>query len=332
MKELDMFLKGKLLAYNYEKYGGRSYSLARVLYGDDFYFIYSGDLDGVNIYKNSLDFLGIFDNKTDEIYLESNYYNILTESDYNQKLLDDVFKEMEDKVSYCYTEYIDKNKESIKESAKLIYNKYYSYKENVDYTLNKAKELYINDNFVEKIKLSNFPSEIKTIKGLSSYIRNGEEFINNLVIKIMTSDDIVRIGSNVSGISDIETTRANSVGFRLLENDRIKSIIQEIDDGILDDSKDLKKLRNINKVVKDNQSNIKNVIISIIYNNNELEFSYNFQSLLYMQLNSYHVESSKRIEFDRIFEDTRWGDNNKRILAIKTIKYRGKILYEDEEL
>lgn len=330
MESLDLFLKGSFRDYSYEKYD-HTYGLVSYTYASRFRLIYEGDITDTLDYYNTLKLIGIFDTVTHIIYVVSDYYNILYDkSSYEKRLISEVETNMSEIISEKYNKYILENAEQFKNEAYDIVNKFYVYNENLLTLKEKAENYFIHT--ADMNSSMNFSIEVKkSLKDICSFIVNETEYIQNIINNKLSSDKEYRVSSSYSGIPDIKCNIRQYIGFRLIECDKIKEIMKQIENGEYVDSSKFKKLRDIVNVQRIN-SNIKNVYILFKYKNKMLEITYPISDLSRLHMSEYLVGLNKRNEYCNLFEDLRWGDNINRILSIKTIKYRGKIIYEDESL
>lgn len=332
MKELDRFLIGEVDSYNWNKYEHTRYSLARILHSDSFYFIYQGSLEDIKSYNARFDFLGIFDNINRKIYLESDYYNLLTESEFPKEVISKVINQLDEDVKVAYNEYINKHKGDIKAKAYPKFKEYYGYQENKTTLDNTARESFIQDNFTE-LKIFGFPYEVGSVEDLLKYIRNKENLIQDKIQSVEDSTTESRKWGNGPGNStDVSLTELEKVGFRLLEVEYFNDVKDRIEKGNYAESKKLLKLRAIVKFATENKNEMKNVLVTVKHNGQELEFKYSLESIGYLHISEYNVEVAKREEFEKLFEDVRWGNDKDRIAEITQMKYRGKVVFDEGDI
>lgn len=330
MESLDLFLKGSFRDYSYEKYD-HTYGLVAYTYASRFRLIYEGDITDTLDYYNTLKLIGIFDTVTHIIYVVSDYYNILYDkSSYEKRLISEVETDMSEIISAKYNKYILENAEQFKNEAYDIVNKFYAYNENLLTLKEKAESHFIHT--VDMNSSMNFSIEVKkSLKDICGFITNEVEYIQNIIDTKLSDDKEYRVSSSYSGIPDIMCNIRQYIGFRLVERDKIKEIMKQIENDEYTNSSNFKKLRDIVNIQKIN-NNIKNVYVLFKYNNKTLEITYPISDLARLHMSEYLVGPDKRNEYCTLFNDLRWGDHFNRILSIKSIKYRGKIIYEDESL
>lgn len=332
MKELDKFLIGEVDSYNWNKYEHTRYSLAKILHSDGFYFIYQGSLDDIKSYNARFEFLGIFDNLKRELYLESEYYNELSESDFPKQVISKVIHQLSDDVKTAYNDYVEKHKEDIKAKAYPKFKEYYGHSENKVELDSNARDTFIQDIFTE-LKVFGYPYELGSVEDLLTYIRNKDELIENRIQQVVNSSKVFNIWGSGSGNStDVSVTELENIGFRLLKIDYFNDIKKRIENGTYADSKKLLKLRAIVKFAKENKDEMKNVLVTVRHNGQELEFKYSLESIGHLHISEYNVEVSKREAYEKLFEDVRWGNDEDRIAEIIKMKYRGKVVFDEGDI
>lgn len=332
MKELDRFLIGEIESYNWEKYSNTNYSLARILHSDGFYFIYQGSLDKVTGYDAKFEFLGIFDTIDKVLYLESEYYNKLTESDFPKQVISKIKIEMGNAINESYTDYIETHKEDIKSKAYLKFKQYYGFKENKEHLDSSARDIFIY-NTLREIKKFGYPFEIDTIPNILKYIRNKNELLNKLVQSVVNDTTESRMWGRGQGMStDVNVTEIEKIGMKLLEIEYYLDVADRIEKDTYAESRKWKKLRAINKFAEEHKGEMKSVLVKVKHNDQELEFKYSLESIGYFNLSEYNVEVAKRDEFEKLFEDVRWHNDRDKIADIVQMKYRGRVVFDEGDI
>lgn len=333
MKELDRFLLGELDNYREMNYN-TNYTYIRVLSRDGFYFIYKGRLDNILSYDARFEFLGIFDSNKKQLYLHSDYYNALTNSDFPYKVISNMQEELVNDVKNYIETYIQENKDSIMKYAKPVFDEYYSFKENRNYLDETAVEKYLKDNIVEY--KYEYKGEVTSVDNLLDYLKDKDAFLKRNLEDLLESKEEDEIWGRSTANNNVITTRLGRIGFTLLNIEYYKDVSKQIENdtykGSTYSNEELMQLRKLYQFVKDNKENIKNANITVKHNDKELEFSYPLVNLEHDNFYEYNVEKSKRKAFEEVFDDLKWGDVRSKLLSITQIKYRGKVIYSKGEM
>lgn len=328
MNNLDRFLKGLEESYEYAKYGERDYGVAKVVVRNRFVLIYETDIANVLARYREAEFKGIFDKEKEIIYVESEYYNLLyDESEFSKTKIDTIQKEMDRYVNEKYTKYIMNNKQDLKAMAYPKYKEFYDIKEN-QISLREELETAYKDNvptdFIPKFGLE-APVRLNDVL---DYIEDKDKYADRVIEDKLNKTDI-RISSHYSGIPDLFVTQKEYIGFKLVKQEKLNEMAKLIDEGKDERSPILRKLRAITQFVNAN-SDIKNIVVGLTYNNNSIEVTYPMQHLGRLDLESWYMPVKDREIFGNMFTGYGWQEREKIMNSIQYFKYRGKIIWEDK--
>lgn len=330
MNDLDLFLTGNKKCYSYEKYD-HIYGLVAYNYTDRFNLIYEGDITDTLEYYTTLKFIGIFDTFTKIIYVVSDYYNTLYDnSEFEKILIHNIHNEMVTNINKAYNKYIEEQSDYLKKLAGDIATKFYNYQENIVSLNERAKKYFIYSTPVTENITFSLKVDIN-LKDMCNYIANKNKHIQDFINYKLNYDNEYRVSSEYSGIPDISCNLKQYIGFKLIEREKLQEIITDIENDNYENSYKFKKFRDIVNLKNINDT-MKNVIIGFKYKNKSLEILYPINDLCRLYLSDYYVATTMRNDYTKFFEDLEWRDTDTKLMSIKYVKYRNKLIYEDENL
>lgn len=346
MKEnaISDFLKSKEeREYAYEKYSNRITKIIKVGYNDRFDIIYEGEIPNSLCDTGSyggFKLLGLLDNYDKKVYPTSNYYNKLVESDLiikddneHVKTISDLEEDKKVYILNKFMEIVDNQKAEFMKLAQEAFKEYHKTEYHKSELDERARSNYLSASESDKITF-NIPSDIlhnyDNTEGIIKYLENKEKLSDEIISKALINEKRYKLYSHVSGVPDIDVSYKEKIGFDLLVLEEVKRIIHTIETGTDEESKKLRKIRDVLNTIEDLDA--KTVIVTVKYNNKELEFKYPRNQLVYLRMSEWEVESSKRDEFNDVFKGVRYGDEISRMAAISQIKFKGKVIYTDTNM
>lgn len=324
MNSLDEFILGKETEYVFKQYD-IEYTYAKVSYRNRFILLFEICLQRVLDYANNSKFKGLFDTKTNILYVESDFYNTLyKESEFKKQVISDLSVEIVKQLKLKYNEYIKENQQDLKALAYPKFKQYYSIKEN-----NTSLRQELETKYKENVSFDEFPTfEINhtpNLYDIIDYITDSEQYIWNIINKDLDRENY-NISSYYAGIADIPATHREYIGFKLLKQDKLNEMAQDIANNKDECSAILNKARAISNFISKN-SEIKNVVVGLTYKDESIEITYPMLHLRRLELDSYYMPVKDREKFYNMFAGLNWGDRDTILNSIQYFKYRGKIIW-----
>ena len=308
--------------------------LTKVKLNERFDYIFKTDNYGsINLTDSKMKILGLLDNVSKRFYINDTWYMDRHLPEIKYISLYDVTRLMREDVKKAYNKYIYDNIGDFKSMGYKAYKEYMSYSENVAYLNSKAQERYISNFKLDKIEFSfynkyygNSDDGIADTQTILQYIVEGSAFISNVVLQELDKNNDI-ISSSTSGIPNIPVSRAEKIGFDLLELDYINERIDEL-------AKDTKSLLSKKKFIKEaiDTDTMKTVNVTVVNNNETLTFKYSADQLSRLYMSEYYIpDLATRSKYKNLFKD-KWYHDDDIIAKIVKIEYGKKVIYEGEDL
>lgn len=339
MKNFNDFLRDKDWLVYQNKDNADSFMYNKIPLNNRFIQIVGGYYDR-SVYNVKLSLLGLYDSKEDKFYTVDWY---MTNKIIEGIRVGDIYKDILDAYSKRVRKYIVENIDDLKDKGRKLYNDVMSDELNYNsYVKNVARELYIRNNTRKEV-VSIVGIDENSIRecnylDLLGYLEHGSYYIDKMLFRKLNSDGYNSSiwGSYCGSKSYPVHNMEEYIGYYLLVEEAVDKEIENL-------SKDKNslgtKLSNMMKVIS--EGNMCTVNVTLKDGNNEITFKYPVDKFKNLYFSSYYIDPvSVRESVDSFIssavahrvKETEYFRDEFVFSLISQISYRGKIIYEDENL
>lgn len=306
--------------------------MVKVRYNENLVFIYNTYYSVLPLGSN-LRFIGVYNEKRQVLYGESylfnNQFNEHKRSKFYNGSIDSAMNDMNTRLKEMLKQYIDDNKEELKNKAKELFEKYISSEQNIKMMVEQAEKNYIyEENDFDNTYIIKAPDmNDKYHDTTLAYIDNPEQTLNDLFdeyINTPEGNERVNLPNDDNAYSVV--TSKEYIGLMLLKNEYVKNKTIELvnnADGLL------KKKHDILKAI--NGIDAKTLNISLNHNGERVSFKYPKNDLEHFNISYWFMPASDREKIRTLYNGDYNIDDN-TICDIDKITYKGKTIYSDEKM